>query len=316
MQPCSSCDDTPETTWSSLRPRATKLINSVSASTIRETAQRFVDLGFPWADSDCSSSLANLIVSASAGHGFYADCYAQLIHTLNSRCVATEAEADTAFLSAVKASVCEKFRCILSGLAASEDEVREKKKVDNLNSRNMEGRLRDKLVNTCKLVANLFQLRVYMVNDIHCTLKCLGVLSTLNFKVHGGNDDDHDTVGAVELPDLSSGQHAMPQVAFLSGTRPSTQPIYGERMVDWKERLTLELNFPPDRLLLLSDGQEVAHDATLQDFEGVLQLLVRPVIKGRISSGCCLRTSQEGNARPARIQGRPRVVENGVDSLG
>jgi hypothetical protein len=86
--------------WQQIRPRAIKLINSVSTENMADTAQRFVDLGFPWTDSEASTALADLLVSASASHGFYSACYGQLLCVLSSRCE-TSSLAD-----ARKASAC------------------------------------------------------------------------------------------------------------------------------------------------------------------------------------------------------------------
>lgn len=253
---------TPGLPWSLLRPRAIKLINNVSPENVEVTAQKFVDLGFPWAHSDSVSSLANLIVFASAGHGFYAECYGQLACVLAPRCEsgtlasATDSAGCADFLSVVKAALSQEFQRILS--AMSEDEK-------SKQTTPAAGKLRDRLVNSCKLAASLFHLSAYSVEDVWRVLQWLGVLNTVRIQ---------QSLPVASTDNSIPEQQAPPRVAMLSGACPSTQPFRGESMSDWRDRLACELDFPSQRLGLLANESEVPLNACLDDFEGMLQVLV------------------------------------------
>jgi len=293
--------------WQHLRPRVVKLLNSVTSENMKATADQFKELGFPWRDADSMDALAKTFVSASAGHGFYAECYGELACALNDREVSLSAvESDTVpqdhelsimeslcqqesqqdsrkvrqrrFLTTVKVTLSSQFSDNLSDMSAlAQGNTTDAMDEFHRTGRAMpaaEGKKRDRVVNICKFVASLFHLQAYSVEDLRGFLQCLGVLNTV-----------------AAVANATPEQREMPTVSMLSGNFPSAQPACGETMADWRERLAQELKFPPDRLGLLAGDAEVPADACLGDFEGSLQVLVRHVhIKEeyRIEAGCTL----------------------------
>lgn len=270
---------TVELHWQQLRRHSLKLINSVSVDKMGDTVESFRHLGFPWADPQLLDSLAGLIVSASGGHGFYAECYGKLICALNSLCeesLSASGPGDcTHFLSAVKGALSAQFRQIVR--AMSEDELSDNcgpcqmvrgMPVKQLQALTLVGKLRDQLVNSCKLAASLVHLGVYSVDDVSQVLQCLGVLNEVCLQ---------PVEAESQIPVSALEQQAMPRVAMLSGSFPSSQPLRGETMSDWRDRLARELKFPCERLGLLAVETEVPLDACLDGFSDTLQILVRRV---------------------------------------
>lgn len=229
-----------------------------------DTADQFAKLGFPWEDSKLMVPFAYLIVAVSASHGFYAECYAELISALSKQCETSSLECatlqelesglptprHTVFIVAVKSGLSEQFRDILSSMA----------KDASVSTAGYPNKLRDRLVNCCKLAASLFHQGVSYVDEVTLVLRCLGVLNTVDFREAA-----------------RSAQPGMPQVAMLSGAYPFSQPFRGEAMTDWRTRLAHELNFPADRLGLWDGESEVPCDACLDDLEGMLQVVLRQV---------------------------------------
>jgi len=280
--------DSPRADWQHLRPHAVKLLNSVSADSMAATASRFVELGFPWQEDDVMDALAKLFVSASAAHGFYAECYGQLACALNDQeIILCRLGTSVRFLSAVRAALSSEFSTVLSDMSApgnSSDTYYASHALQQPWGQKVmptaEGKARDRLVHICKLAASLFHLRAYAVEDLHRMLQCLGVLNTVTVRQ-----------AAVAVASATPEQQVMPTVSMLSGNFPSAQPTSGETMADWRERLASEIKFPPDRLGLLAGDAEVPADACLDDFQGSLQVIVRHVhIKEeyRIEAGCTL----------------------------
>jgi len=274
--------------WQQLRRHSLKLINSVSVDNMFDTVESFRRLGFPWAEPKLLDSFAGLIVSASGGHGFYAECYSKLICALNSLCeepLSASGSGDcTHFLSAVKDALSAQFRKTVRAMSEDDQTVPETwrpalklgesmrlqalgDKADKLKQLPA-GKLRDRLVNSCNLAASLVHLGVYSADDVSQILQCLGVLNEVCLQPVDA--ESQTSSSALE-------KQAMPRVAMLSGRFPSSQPLRGETMSDWRDRLARELKFPCDRLRLLDGEAEVSLDACLDGFSDTLQVLVRRV---------------------------------------
>lgn len=307
-----------EDEWSLLRPRVTKLINRVSGENMADTADQFAKLGFPWVDSKLMVPFAHLIVAASASHGFYAECYAELISVLSKQCetsslvCATLQELEsglstprhTVFIAAVKSGLSDQFRDILSAMT----------KDASVSTAGYPNKLRDRLVNCCKLAASLFHQGVSSVDEVTLVLQRLGVLNTVDFR-----EDVTDTSNQ----GARSARPGMPQVAMLSGTYPLSQPVRGETMTDWRTRLAHELNFPADRLGLWDGESEVPCDACLDDLKGMLQVVLRQVYikeEYRVEAAStlllkampCLLSSEKGQELVKQVCAR---WEPGVDAF-
>jgi len=147
-----------------------------------------------------------------------------------------------------------------------------------------EAKLRDCLVNTCKFVAGLFGRDVYSEEDIHIFLSCLGVIVPTKLPTKIANDAELTT-------------HAgLPQrVTMLSGRSPATQPVQGESLCTYRERLARELRVPPFLIELLAGDFLVDISTNLEDVDvAELRALVRQLqIKEeyRIEAVCILLVS-------------------------
>merc|ERR1712217_876337 len=140
-------------------------------------------------------SLAQLIVSASAGSGFYVECYGHLVHALSMRCKdASESRAKAMFLSSVRAALSEQFRTIVQAMSADSSYECGKERLPQL----LPSKLRDRLVNICKLAATLYHSDIYSVRDVEDILQNLGVLNAVSLRFATASLPD--TTSSLELP--------------------------------------------------------------------------------------------------------------------
>jgi hypothetical protein len=238
--------------WQALQPQIKRLVNCASEGNMSETVCRFKGLGFPWENSDILASFANLIAAASGGHGFYGECYAQLVWALCPHCGSEEHRQR--LVAVVENALSEHLCKCVSELVSNDDPE-------------LVPRLKQRLVNTSNFAGSLIAgtSNVGFLNHVLCSLGLVRKCGSLQFLDSASNN--------IACPDLG----AKVRVSMLSGACPTTQPIHGETVRQYRQRLACELGVSSDRVALLAGEALVSVDSCLDQTEGMLQLIIRDV---------------------------------------
>jgi hypothetical protein len=239
-----TCDvGQPTYDWQSLVPQIRKLVNCACENNMIEIISKFKGLGFPWEGSDMLLSFANLITTASGNHGFYGECYAKIIFALCENCGSQEQEQQ--LLAAVEDSLSKHMCKFGFELCANTDPQ-------------LTPKLKRRLVNTCCFAGNI-AVGTSKVSFLSEALRCLGVLCNASSPQSFCRD---------------SGIEEKTRVAMLSGACPKTQPVDGETLLQYTDRLACELGMPSQSLSLLAGDTLLPTDLCLDHVDGKLQLII------------------------------------------
>jgi hypothetical protein len=232
--------------WQDLQPRIKRMINTASEINMAEIIGRFNDLGFPWENSEILPSFAKLVVSASGGHGFYGDCYSQLVCALCPHCGSEERQEH--LLALIEDEVAKQLCKCVSELCANEDTQ-------------LIFKLKSRLVNTSNFAGSLVA-KTSRVGFLKRALPCLGLSCNL------------DSLQSSEADSGTAKLHETPRVFTLSGRCPQTQPLDGETVLQYRERLACELGVTSQRLSLLEGEAQVPLDSCLDQIVGILNFVI------------------------------------------
>eukprot|EP00930_Biecheleria_cincta_P075378 TRINITY_DN62549_c0_g1_i1.p1 TRINITY_DN62549_c0_g1~~TRINITY_DN62549_c0_g1_i1.p1 ORF type:complete len:325 (+),score=63.76 TRINITY_DN62549_c0_g1_i1:94-1068(+) len=266
----SSCEHAALSDIPSLTTAVTKFMNKVNRESLDTLAMLFAsEVKLEDASADILQLVADNFIKYTLRLGSLdvnanrkAELFGEAVKFLDERCNSGLAE-----------SVVAAFRKQLKGLLTAswkqeEGDVHAWRDGSMVLDESMD--IRNKLMAIITLVTSLCLAGACSSDIVGLALREIGYL-------------DFSGVDTVRDPDASIDEDVpMPQCIMLSGSMPAIQPVHGDTVKKYQERLASEFDLPAERLGLLSaDGTRLPLSARLYEFSGeALSILVwHPALK-------------------------------------